>query len=65
MWLIGIGFTLLGLIIGYIMGGKEGVDSCTNDNESVYFTSKEKAEEFMNWMNKDLPNNLWRANKYY
>lgn len=33
MWLIGIGFTLLGLIIGYIMGGKEGVDSCTKDIE--------------------------------
>ena len=33
MWLVGIGFTLLGLIIGYIMGGKEGVDSCTKDIE--------------------------------
>ena len=28
MWLVGIGFTLLGLMIGYVMGGKEGVDSC-------------------------------------
>lgn len=38
MWLVGIGFTLLGLIIGYIMGGKEGVDSCTKDiEENVKF----------------------------
>lgn len=28
MWLVGIGFTLLGLMIGYVMGGKEGIDSC-------------------------------------
>ena len=38
MWLVGIGFTLLGLVIGYIMGGKEGVDSCTKDiEENVKF----------------------------
>lgn len=38
MWLVGIGFTLLGLMIGYIMGGKEGIDSCTKDiKENVMF----------------------------
>ena len=38
MWLVGIGFTLLGLIIGYIMGGKEGIDFCTKDiKENVAF----------------------------
>lgn len=38
MWLVGIGFTLLGLIIGYIIGGKEGIDSCTKDiKENVAF----------------------------
>ena len=44
---------------------EEIVEFMTDDNEGVYFTSKEKAEEFMNWMNKDLPNNLERANEYY
>lgn len=38
MWLVGIGFSLLGLIIGYIIGGKEGIDSCTKDiEENVKF----------------------------
>ena len=38
MWLVGIGLTLSGLMIGYIMGGKEGVDSCTNYiKENVMF----------------------------
>ena len=44
---------------------EEIVEFMTDDNEGVYFTSKEKAEEFMNRINKDLPNNLERANEYY
>lgn len=44
---------------------EEIVEFMIDDNEGVYFTSKEKAEEFMNRINKDLPNNLERANEYY
>ena len=38
MLVYGIGFTLLGLMIGCIIGGKEGVDCCTKDiEENVKF----------------------------
>ena len=38
MLVYGISFLLIGLVIGYIIGGKDGVDSCTKDiNENVVF----------------------------
>ena len=40
----------------------ELINFMQDERKGVYFSSKEKAEEFMNWMNKDLPNNLERVN---
>lgn len=38
MLVYGISFLLIGLVIGYIFGGKDGVDSCTEDiRENVVF----------------------------
>ena len=39
----------------------ELINFMQDEHKGVYFSSKEKAEEFMNWMNKDLPNNLIRV----
>lgn len=40
----------------------ELINLMQDERKGVYFSSKEKAEEFMNWMNKDLSNNLIRVN---
>ena len=40
----------------------ELINFMQDERKGVYFSSKEKAEDFMNWMNKDLPNNLIRIN---
>jgi hypothetical protein len=38
MLVYGISFLLIGLVIGYIFGGKDGADSCTEDiHENVVF----------------------------
>lgn len=38
MLVYGISFLLIGLVIGYIFGGKDGVDSCSEDiRENVVF----------------------------
>ena len=38
MLVYGISFLLIGLVIGYIFGSKDGVDSCTEDiRENVVF----------------------------
>ena len=38
MWVIVIACILFGIIIGYIIGGKDGIDSCTKDiHENVVF----------------------------
>lgn len=38
MLVYGISFLLIGLVIGYIFGGKDGVNSCSEDiHENVVF----------------------------